>query len=877
MSLKSFILPSLFLLVSLFFVMPLSAQTEKESFNQNNIDEYQLQASQLVNYLEFTLNKIGSSKSTAKEKDILINESFLKIFKDSLVQIEDDLDEHRSVPTNKNVQAYLKDIDFFFDHVEIKFEIEEVTYHLADSNYLYFKFQINRNLKGILINGDSINNNKLRFIEINFDDENQDLKIASIYTTKLNEKEELQNWWNTMSSEWKNVFALDDLMNDSMFVAEVISFNDSIFTFLNDSLEYQILIDTFMVFDEDTLFIQEYDTVVRAFIDTMQFDSRRFYSQMRTYTNKRDLVLSDTSGVTDLGPVSKLTKLQYLDISDNLIQDLFPLRNLMNLEILNCANTQVNSLYPLRYTAKLQVLNANNTPISDLSILSNFSFLERINLNNTAINEINDLAGLENLIDLRFTNTAVTDISSLNTISNLEYLNISSTFIESINQLDNLQKLRILVMDNTLISNLNALEGLESLKVVYADKSQVSSQEANSFMHQNPDCLVIFESEELAEWWNKMPSAWKTVFRRSRDLDPRPTKEQLHELMKIKIINVQGRDQIRNLDPLKKLIYLEHLDCSNTSIFNISPLQYLVDLTYLDCSNTRIANIEAIKDLTKLEYLFLSNTNISDLRPLQRMSYLKELEINSTRVSQLQSIANLRNLRSVFADQSRISIAESRIFNKKNNSTLLVFQTDKLKVWWNSFSPEWQSVLKNSLQINNAELNSVQYHQIAKIESLDLMGNINLVDLRPLRNLFYLRELKLSGTQINDLNALANLKELELIECADNPITVLTALMYLPKLRSLNISNIPIKNFEQIQFMTSLETLICPGIQVKNLKLVEKLVNLKHLEIYNTEIKNLNPLNELSLEHLKCYNTKINQKRIDKFKAEHLGCEVVYY
>lgn len=877
MSLKSLITTSLFLFVSICFVQPISAQTKYENFNQNDIDTYQLQATQLVNYLEFTLNKIGSSKSTAKEKDILINESFLKIFKNDLVQIEDDLDENRTVPTNKDVQAYLKDIDFFFDHVEIKFEIEEVSHQIADSNYLFFKFQIIRNLKGKLINGDSVNNNKLRFIEINFDDENQDLKIASIYTTKLNEKEELQNWWNTMSSEWKDVFAIDDLMNDSMYVNQVLSFNDTSFTFLNDSLEYQIVIDTFLAFGEDTLFIQEYDTIVRTYIDTLSFDSRRFYSQMRTYINKKELSVSDTSGITHLEPISKLSQLQYLDISGNSIQNLVPLRNLTKLEILNCSNTQISSLYPMRYATKLQVLNANHTPIYDISTLSNFILLERLNLNYTVIEDINDLAGLESLIDLRFTNTDISDIESLNTLTKLEYLNISSTNVSSVQSLSALKNLRILVMDNTRIASLDPLESNDSLKVVYADKSRVSAQEANTFMRQNSNSLVIFESEELADWWNKMPSAWKRVFGKYRDLDQRPTKEQLHELMKIKIIDVNSQDEIRNLDPLKKLIYLEHLDCSNTSIFNISPLQYLVDLKYLDCSSTRIANIDAIKDLTKLEYLYLSNTTISDLRSLQRMNYLKVLEINSTRVSQVQNISSLRSLRFIHADDAKITIEESRLFYAENKSTLLVFQSDKLKTWWYSLSAEWQSVLKNSLPINTNSLSNEQLHQLSRIESLDLNNNLQLVNLTPIRNLFYLKELKLSGTQIFDLNPLANLKELERIECANNPITDLTSLMSLTKLKYLDISNIPIKNFEQIQFMTSLETLICPGIQVKNLKYLENLINLKHLECYNTKIKNLNPLNDLPLVHIKCYNTNLNQKRVGKFRLEHPACKVVFY
>lgn len=877
MSLRSLIITSLFLFVSIYFVQPIRAQTKEVTFNQNDIDTYQLQATQLVNYLEFILNKIGSSESTAKEKDILINESFLKIFKDELVQIEDDLDENRTVPTNKEVQAYLKDIDFFFDHVEIKFEIEEVSHQIADSNYLFFKFQVNRNLKGVLINGDSVNTNKLRFIEINFDDENQDLKIASIYTTKLNEKEELQNWWNSMSTVWKDVFAKEDLMNDSMYVNQVLSFNDTTFSFLNDSLEYQIVIDTFLAFGEDTLFIQEYDTIVRTYIDTLSFDSRRFYSQMRAYINKKEFSVSDTSGITNLEPINKLTQLEYLDISGNSVQDLIPLRNLTKLEVLNCSNTQISSLHPMRYATKLQVLNASHTPISDISTLSNFIYLERLNLNYTAIENINDLVGLKSLIDLRFTHSNISDIESLNTLTSLEYLNISSTNVSSVQSLSELKSLRILVMDNTRIASLDPLVSNDSLKVVYADQSRVSAQEANTFMRQNSNSLVIFESEELADWWSKMPLAWKRVFRKYRDLDQRPTKEQLHELMKIKIIDVNGQNEIRNLDPLKKLIYLEHLDCSNTSIFNISPLQFLVDLKYLDCSSTRIVNIDAIKNLTKLEYLYLSNTNISDLRSLQRMNYLKDLEINSTRVNQVQNISSLRNLRFIHADDSKITVAESRLFIAKNKSTLLVFQSDKLKTWWYSLNAEWQSALKETLQINETNLSNEQLHQISKIESLDLTNNLQLISLMPLRNLFYIKELKLSGTQINNLNPLINLKELEKIECANNPISDLTTLMNLPKLRYLDISNISIKNFEQIQFMTKLETLICPGIQVKNLKYLENLINLRYLECYNTKIKNLNPLNDLPLVHIKCYNTNLNQKRVGKFRLEHPDCKVVYY
>lgn len=259
------------------------------------------------------------------------------------------------------------------------------------------------------------------------------------------------------------------------------------------------------------------------------------------------------------------------------------------------------------------------------------------------------------------------------------------------------------------------------------------------------------------------------------------------------------------------------------------------------------------------------------------MNYLKELEINSTRVSQVQEIAHLKNLRSIFADNTKINVEESRQFTAENKATLLVFQSEKLKNWWYNLSTEWQAVFRSSLPINTKSLSNVQLHQISRIESLDLNNKLQLVNLTSIRNLFYLKQLKLSGTQILDLNPLANLKELEHIECANNPIIDLKTLMSLTKLKYLDISNIPIKNFEQIQFMTSLETLICPGIQVKNLKNLENLVNLKQLECYNTGIKNLNPLKDLPLVQIKCYNTNLNQKRVGKFRLEHPGCKVVYY
>src|SRR6266567_5170450 len=51
----------------------------------------------MVTYLGFVLNTLGSSNTSARDKDVLITESYSKIFRDAKVQVEDDLDEERGV------------------------------------------------------------------------------------------------------------------------------------------------------------------------------------------------------------------------------------------------------------------------------------------------------------------------------------------------------------------------------------------------------------------------------------------------------------------------------------------------------------------------------------------------------------------------------------------------------------------------------------------------------------------------------------------------------------------------------------------------------------------------------------------------------------
>ena len=86
----------------------------KSGLTKEEMATYEVEIKRMVNYLQETLNFIGDPTQTAQEKEIIFTQTYTKIFQDDKVQIEDDLDTKRNTNLSKDVQAYLKDIDFFF-------------------------------------------------------------------------------------------------------------------------------------------------------------------------------------------------------------------------------------------------------------------------------------------------------------------------------------------------------------------------------------------------------------------------------------------------------------------------------------------------------------------------------------------------------------------------------------------------------------------------------------------------------------------------------------------------------------------------------------------------------------------------------------------
>jgi Leucine-rich repeat (LRR) protein len=372
----------------------------------------------LILFLEETLNELGSENTPVREKQIIINESYSKIFLDDKVQIEDDLDEKREIFTYKGIQAYMQDVDFFFKNVTFKFNIQAVETLKGPTGDAIYKFKTLRHLKGIGLKNDSVNSLIDRYIEINYNENDQTMKVVSMYTTKLNEAEEVTNWWNALNPQWKKI------LRDKSNIAEPVDYNK-----------------------------------LKIILLTTELD------------------VSNNPSITDLSPIGKLTRLKRLDCSNTKIKDLYPIRSLNKLEVMNCSNTEIASIEPLQYASGLTDLFFDNTRVTDLLPVENFPNLRKISFENTGVTEIDVLVECQQLEDLRMSGTKVSTIGVLTELKELKILRMNSTPVNSLNGLDKLKKLEQISFSSTGISDISVLGSLPELQVIYFNNTAISSLE----------------------------------------------------------------------------------------------------------------------------------------------------------------------------------------------------------------------------------------------------------------------------------------------------------------------------------------------------------------------------------------------------------------
>lgn len=759
-------------------------------------DEAIEQVESLVAFYKFMLNTVGAANTPVRDKEVIITESFKKVFKDGQVQIEDDLLANRNAITNKNVSAYLRDVDFFFRNITFDFTDIEITPSTRENGETFYLVAFNNVIQATTIEGEPYNNSMKRYIEVNFMEKENDLRIASIYSTRISRSRELRNWWNGLSYEWSRIFE-PYVSGDSATNEELLKI---------------------------------------AAVDSLNLAGNRF--------------------IIDIGPLSAFNNLKYLNISDTRIENLEPIRFSLRLEKLIAANSKVDKLNLLEYFEKLTVLDVSNTSITDISALGrlkalkdlNLSFtfvtifdplqllenLEKVNLSNTAFSFPALLTSSPNLYHLDLSRTGTANINYLAELPQLMYLDLSETYINTLNPLRKLEKLETLRINQTKIHSLEPLQGLLNLKRIYADNTGITDQQAMDFMSGNKGTLVLANTERVMEWWKGLDQNWKKALSREMG-NSSPDKEDL-----IRLIN------------------MDSLNLSNSDLMSPDPLTKFRKLRQLNISGNRFSGFGFAESLEYLELLIAENMPAASASGLNQSKYLQAISFKGSAITDLSALNFLNKLQILDVDETPVRKEQVVAFLEMNPQVIVLYQTTALKEWWSGLDSDWKVVFgvemenpsgfalhrlieSTELTIEDIPVSSLEpLNQFIRLEKMmisntqvrslaELGGHTKLVeisckngpleDLEGISSLDDLKVLDVSNTAVDDLKSLRGLSGLEELNASGTNIKKLKGLSELKNLKNLNISNTRVWQLDRLHDIRAMETLICYNTRVSERKI----------------------------------------------------------
>lgn len=771
----------------------------------------------MVAFLEYVLNTLGSSETSARDKDVLIRESYTKIFRDDKVQVEDDLDDQRKVITNKDVQAYLKDVDFFYENATFEFNIKNIKGEVNANGELFYKVSIARNLKGTTVGGKQINKTIPRYIEVNYNPDDQDLKIVSIYTNVFDESEALKTWWSQLSYEWQSIF----------------------------KKRLGITVDSLTLDDiKNITSIDALDVSNNRYVQTIE--------PLAELSNLKTLNLAG-SGITDLTPIRNLTSLVELDLSETQVADLTPLKYSDKLQRLVVTNTPLNDITVLEKLPNLQSLDISGTGVLDIAALSAVDSLQYLYMDAAPVSDLSPVKSLDNLIELIASKTLVRDLSPLSGLSRLEVLNLDSTYFDDITALSSLTTLKVLSLNYTSVENLRPLNNLKQLQRVYCDHTGITRMIADDFMASHPGVLIVFDSEDLLTWWTSLTPEWRNVLSKAAEIGLQPTKEELAKVTNLDSINFSGNSAIQSLEPLEQLQKLEAIVAGKTIISDLSPLKSHRDIRLLDISNTRIEDLSITRGFKKLNVLNATASKIQNVDALLAIPSLKKLYVDETAINEMHVQELLM----------------------RNPDCLVVYKTGQLNSWWEELPSAWQKVFQDHVPVIEKSM-AEDLHRLVELEQLEF-SHAGISDLNPLTEFVRLKELHFSNTAVSDLSPLAGISTLKSLKASNSPVHSLDPLSQLTGLEEVDVSNTPVDDLEPLSELQNLETLNCSGTQIMRLDPLEDLEGLQHLDCSNTRVRRLEAVRRLKLKSLKCYNTGISGKRVEHFAKDNPECNIVHY
>jgi hypothetical protein len=278
-------------------------------------------------------------------------------------------------------------------------------------------------------------------------------------------------------------------------------------------------------------------------------------------------IIADEKVELDLGPVSLLKRLKWLEIQ----------------------NIESENLNLIGRNKRLIYLSLSNTPTDDLSFLSSLDELLELKLSNFQIGTPQVLGNLLSLKSLTINDCTLTNAEFVQQLLNLEFLDLSRNALPRFRISQKLPRLNHLNLGYNQIADVFFLEFIQNIQYLNLERNRIKKLISG---------LTFNRIQELNLDYNEIDSIWFGT-----------------SMPKLYRLSLEG-NLIRNVDKLKGFTpALVRLNLAKNDIreFWRGSLQAL---TYLDLSKNRVTLINDLISNPQLTHVNLSNNQLTDIYPI---------------------------------------------------------------------------------------------------------------------------------------------------------------------------------------------------------------------------------------------------------------------
>ena len=471
-------------------------------------------------------------------------------------------------------------------------------------------------------------------------------------------------------------------------------------------------------------------------------------------TKLKNLTLSENN-LSSLTPLENLTELTFLHLGGNSVTDLSPLSGLSNLKTLYLDGNPIRDFTPLRALKKLTTLSLVDVEIStdELEALKQALPNCSIHCNNPVEVPVEITMGsvtfMSDVTELDLSGQNISDLTPLMQCKALVRLNLKNNSISDLTPLMDLPELAWLSIWNNKVSDIRPLMGMTKLLYLDAD--------ANSI--EDITCLAnLANLEEL--WLSYNPLS---------DITPLTRLPALRQLgLKGCGIDDSELDTLTGITTLLTLALEDNADLSGEKLDEVKAKMPTCSITHSDALYS--VTLGGVTYKSDAEEITLYGAASSSLDGLEKFTGLRSIIMLNCGVADISAIKDLTGLTVLeisnesFAPGKRLSDI-SALSGLTKLQTLNLMSNDVTDI----------SVLSGLTGLREVHL------------SFNSIGNISA-----LSGLTGITELSLDYCGISDISALASLSSLTYLGVENNNISDITALKGLTNLKMLYIGGNPL-------------------------------------------------------------------------------------